>query len=274
MVRFKISTMFVLEFLDVGENMMNKSALLIAGLIGSTFAVQAEQSLDEILAEYVAAKGGMEVIKSTKSMTVTGKMTSGPMEFPFAFTFKEPNKVYTTFEVQGMKGIQAYDGEKGWQVMPFMGKVDPVLMSEDELKQVKDQADIEGPLINAEAKGITLELIGLTEIEGTEVVEIKATKKNGDVIHLFLDQEYKLEVMTRAKMSMMGQEIEAESYFSDYKEVGEAGVPVAHSIEVKINGSAMQSMSFDTVEFNLEVDDSLFTMPEVAEKEAATETTE
>ncbi len=253
---------------------MNKNVLLMVGLVGSTFAVQAEQTLDEILAEYVAAKGGMEVIQSTKTMTAKGKMTSGPMEFPFAFTYKEPNKIYTTFEVQGMKGIQAYDGEKGWQVMPFMGKTDPVLMSEDELKQVKDQSDIEGPLINAEAKGIVLELIGPTEIEGTYVVEIKATKKNGDVIHLFLDQEYKLEVMTRAKMSMMGQEIEAESYFSDYKEVGEAGVPVAHSIEVKINGSAMQSMNFDTVEFNVAVDDTLFAMPEVTEKEAATETTE
>ncbi len=253
---------------------MKKNALLIFGLIGTAFTVQAEQSLDEIIAEYVEAKGGMELITSTKTMKASGKMTSGPMEFPFAFTYKEPNKVYTTFEVQGMKGIQAYDGDKGWQVMPFMGKPEAVLMSEDELKQVKDQSDIEGPLINAEAKGIELELIGPTEIEGTEVVEIKATKKNGDVIHLFLDQEYKLEVMTRAKMSMMGQQIEAETYFSDYKEVGEAGVPVAHSMEVKINGSAMQSMNFETVEFNLEVDDSLFTMPEVAEKEAATETTE
>lgn len=253
---------------------MNKRVLLIAGLIGSTFAAQAEQSLDEVLAEYVEAKGGMELIESTQSMSVSGKMTSGPMEFPFAFTVKTPNKVYMTFEVQGMKGIQAYDGETGWQVMPFMGKVDPVLMSEDELKQIKDQADIEGPLINAEAKGIKLELIGPTEIEGTDVVEIKATKKNGDVIHMFLDQEYKLEVMTRAKMSMMGQEIEAETYFSDYKEVGEAGVPIAHSMDVKINGSNMQSMNFEKVEFNTEVADSLFTMPEVAEKKEATEVTE
>jgi outer membrane lipoprotein-sorting protein len=256
------------------KSVLLTSGLIWAGLIGTTFTVQAEQSLDEILAEYVEAKGGMEVIQSTKTMKAVGKMTSGPMEFPFAFTYKEPNKVYTTFEVQGMKGIQAYDGEKGWQVMPFMGKPEAVLMSEDELKQVKDQGDIEGPLINAEAKGIQLELIGPTEIEGTAVVEIKATKKNGDVIHLFLDQEYKLEVMTRAKMDMMGQQIEAETYFSDYKEVGEFSVPIAHSMNVKINGANMQSMNFDTVEFNMEVDDAMFEMPAVAEKKEAAEATE
>lgn len=253
---------------------MKNSLVLMASLVGTTFTVQADQSLEEILAEYVEAKGGMELIESTQSMQVSGKMTSGPMEFPFSFTVVKPNKVYTTFEVQGMKGVQAYDGETGWQVMPFMGNPDAVLMSEDELKQVKDQADMDGPLINAEAKGVQLELVGPTDIEGTDVVEIKATKKNGDVIHFFLDQEYKLEVMTRAKMSMMGQQIEAETYYSDYKEVGEKGVPVPHSMDVKINGASMQSMNFDTVEFNVEVDESMFVMPVAAEKKEAAEVTE
>jgi outer membrane lipoprotein-sorting protein len=247
---------------------MKKQLLLVAGLVGSTFMVSAEQSLDEVLAEYIEARGGMEAIESTKSMRTTGKMIMGPMEAPFSFTYKAPNKVYTTFEVQGMKGIQAYDGETGWQVMPFMGKPEPVLMSEDELKQVIDQGEIEGPLINAEAKGTTLELIGTTEIEGTPVIEIKATKKNGDVVHVFLDEEYKLEVMSRSKVSAMGQEVEAETYFSDYKEVGENGSPVPHSMAIKINGNLMQNMNLEVIEFNVDVDDSLFTMPVVAAEEA------
>lgn len=248
---------------------MKKQLLLMVGLVGSSFMVSAEQSLDEILAEYIEARGGMEAIESTQTMRTTGKMIMGPMEAPFSFTYKAPNKVYTTFEVQGMKGIQAYDGETGWQVMPFMGKPEPVLMSEDELKQVIDQGEIEGPLINAEAKGTTLELIGSTEIEGTPVIEIKATKKNGDVVHVFLDEEYKLEVMSRSKISAMGQEVEAETYFSDYKEVGENGSPVPHSMAIKINGNLMQNMNLEVIEFNVDVDDSLFTMPAVAAEETA-----
>ena len=253
--------------------MMNKNIWLLVGLVGSSFAVHAEQSLDEVLAEYIEARGGMETIEGIKTMQATGKMSMGPMEAPFAFTYKLPNKIYTTFEIQGMKGIQAYNGETGWQVMPFMGKTEPELMSDDELKQIKDQSDIEGPLVNAEAKGTQLELIGSTDIEGTPVIEIKATKKNGDVIHLFLDEEYKLEVMTRAKVKMMGQEIEAETYYSDYKEVGESGFPVAHAMAVKVNGSMAQNLTFEKIEFNLDVEDSLFVMPVVATKEAA-ETTE
>ena len=250
---------------------MKRKLVLLVGLLGSSLVASAEQSLDEVLAEYIEAKGGMEAIQSTKSMKTIGKMTMGPMEAPFAFTYKAPNKIHTTFELQGMKGIQAYDGEKGWQVMPFMGKSDPVLMSEDELKQIESQSDIQGPLINAEAKGTTLELIGNTEIEGTPVIEIKATKKNGDVIHVFLDEEYKLEVMSRAKVKAMGQEVEAETYFSDYKQIGEYETPVAHSMAIKINGAPAQNLNFENVEFNIEVDDALFVMPVV---ESSPETAE
>jgi len=253
---------------------MRSKLLTVVALLGSSLVVQAEDlTLDSVLEGYIEAKGGMEVIDSMKTMRTSGKMTMGAMEAPFAFTYKAPNKIHTTFEIQGMKGIQAYDGEMGWQVMPFMGKPDAVELSEDELKQVKDQADIEGPLVNHKDKGIELELMGKTEIEGTPVIEVKATKPNGDVVHVFLDEEYMIEVMTRSKMKMMGQEVEAETYFSDYKEVGENNVPVAHSMAVKMNGAVVQNLSFDQVEVNIDVADSLFAMPEKAAAEA-TETTE
>ncbi len=252
---------------------MKSKFLAAVALVSTSWMSQAELTLDSVLESYIEARGGMEVIESMDTMKTTGKMTMGAMEAPFAFTYKSPDKIYTTFEIQGMKGIQAFDGEKGWQIMPFMGKTEAVEMSEDELKQVKDQADIEGPLVNHEAKGITLELVGKTEIEGTPVIEIKATKKNGDVVDVYLDEEYMIEVMTRTKMKMMGQEVEAETYFSDYKEVGDAGVPVAHSMAVKMNGAVVQNLTLENIEINLDVDDSLFAMPAAAEKETA-ETTE
>lgn len=253
--------------------MKNKLWMLTA-LLGSAFVASADVKLDDVLAEYIEARGGIEVINDMKSMKATGKMTMGPMEAPMTFVYKAPNKIYTTFEIQGMTGIQAYDGEKGWQVMPFMGKPDAELVAGDELKQLKEQTDIEGVLINSAAKGITLELIGSTEIEGTPVIEIKATRENGDVVTVYLDEEYKLEVMTRSKMSAMGQEIEAETYFSDYKEVGDSGVPVAHSMAVKVNGAVAQNLTFEKYEYNVDVDDALFTMPVAADKKEAAELAE
>lgn len=220
----------------------------------------AAEKLDEVLKGYYDAKGGLEVIEGIKSLEVKGKMSMGAMEFPFDMVAKKPNKIYTSFEAQGMKGVQAYDGETGWAIMPFMGKPDPEKMADDQLKQIKDQADIDGPLVNYKEKGHKLELVGETEVEGTPVIELKLTKKNGDVLHIFLDKEHKLEIMTRAKTDMMGQKVEAESYFSDYKPVGKTVMPYA--IAIKMNGQVMQNLTFSEIKLNKEVDDKLFVMPE------------
>ena len=128
-------------------------------------------------------------------------------------------------------------------------------MADDQLKQIKDQADMDGPLINYKEKGHTVELVGETEIEGTPVIELKLTKKNEDVVHIFLDKEYKLEVMSRAKMDMMGQQVEAETYFSDYNEVG--GTVMPHALAVKMNGQVVQNLTFNKIDTNVDVEGQL-----------------
>ncbi len=241
-----------------------KSKILIASaLFLISFAALADDKVDQIVAEYIEAKGGMEALESNKTMVVKGHMSQGPMEFPWTASFKRPNKLHMEFEVQGMKGVQAYDGTTGWMVMPFMGKTDAEEMADDQLNQIVDQADFDGPLVNYKAKGHTVEYIGETEIEGTPVVELKVTKKNGDVMHFFLDQEYKLEVMTRSKMKQMGQEFEMENYYSNYKEVG--NTVIAHSISSRINGVEGQQLTMESIELNTELDDDMFSMPEKAE---------
>lgn len=247
---------------------MRKAMALCSVLLAGN-VLASDLKLDDVLNDYYEAKGGLEVIKGINTLLVKGKMTMGGMEIPLDVKVKRPNKVYTSFELQGMKGIQAYDGETGWAVMPFMGKPDPEKMADDQLKQIQDQADMDGPLVGYKEKGHTVELVGKSDVEGTPVIELKVTKKNGDVVNYFLDEEYKLEVMTRTKTKMMGQEVISESYFSGYQEVGDTVVPFQTS--VKMNGQVAQTMTFEDVQINVEIDDSLFVMPVVEKKEAAAE---
>ncbi len=238
------------------------------GLMAWGMGVQADElKLEDVLNDYYEAKGGLEVIKGIKSMHAKGKMSMGPMEVPLEIYAKRPNKVHVSFEVQGMKGIQAYDGKTGWAVMPFMGKPDPEEMADDQLKQIQEQADMDGVLVDYEKKGHKVELVGTSEIEGTPVIELKVTKKNGDVMEYFLDEEYKLEVMVRAQTTMMGQEMITESFTSGYQEVGDTVVPMQTT--VKVNGAVAQSLTFESFEFNVDVEDAMFSMKEKAEKPAA-----
>jgi outer membrane lipoprotein-sorting protein len=231
-------------------------------------------SLDEVIARNTEAKGGEEKIRQVDTVKATGKMGMGPgMEAPFTWTWKRPDKLRMSFEMQGMTGTQAFDGESGWMVMPFMGQSEPEKMTEEQLDQFKNQTDWEGPLMDYEEKGHKVELIGKEETEGTEAYKIRVTYENGNETYLFLDAEYFLEIKQVAKREIQGNEIEVEMSIGDYKEVD--GLMVAHSITIKPMGApAGQTLTFETLEFNGEVDDSVFEMPEPEAKEEAPESSE
>jgi outer membrane lipoprotein-sorting protein len=235
------------------------AGLLLAGLMA--VAAQA-QTADEIIAKNIEAKGGLDKLKAVQSIRITGKMMVGPgMEAPMVIEMARPHKVRMEFTFQGMTGIQAYDGKGGWSVMPFMGKKEPEPMSADDLKQAEDQADIDGPLVDYKEKGNQVEYLGKDEIEGTPVHKLKVTKKNGDVQTLYLDADSYLEIKAEGKSKVRGQEIEGETTFGDYKEVG--GLVMAHSIQSKMKGGQGpgQTITFEKIEVNPEIPASRFDMP-------------
>ena len=177
-------------------------------------------SLDEVLESHYEALGGLDAWKAIEAVRLVGTMSMGPgMEAPFTMTMQRADKIRLEFTFQGMTGIQASDGDTAWMVMPFMGKKDPEEMPADMAKQLKEQADIEGPLFGWDEKGHTLELVGAEEMEGTEVYKLKLTRDSGDVRYHFLDSEYYVTVKQEGKTMVQGQEMEIETTIGDYKEL-------------------------------------------------------
>jgi outer membrane lipoprotein-sorting protein len=236
------------------------AGLLLAGLMGTAAWAQ---TADEIIAKNIEAKGGLDKLKAVQTMRITGKMMVGPgMEAPMVIEMARPHKVRMEFTFQGMTGIQAYDGKSGWSVMPFMGKKEPEPMSADDLKQAEEQADIDGPLVDYKEKGHQVEYLGKDEVEGTPVHKLKVTKKNGDIQTVYLDADSFLEIKAEGKTKVRGQEIEGETSFGDYKEVG--GLIIAHSIQSKLKGGQGQgqTITFEKIEINPDIPATRFDMPE------------
>jgi outer membrane lipoprotein-sorting protein len=238
-------------------------AALALGLLAALSPGAAEaQTADELIEKNIQAKGGREKLKAVQTLRLTGKMTVGPgADAPFTLEMKRPNKGRIEFQFQGMTGVQAYDGTTGWSLMPFLGKKDAEVMSAEDLKQVEDQFDLEGPLMDYKAKGHQVELLGKEDLEGTPAYKLKLTKKNGEVSTVFLDAEYFLELREEAKRTMRGQEMETVSTYGDYKPVD--GMVFAHSFNVQVKGAPVppQVMTIEKVEVNPEVPDARFTMP-------------
>jgi outer membrane lipoprotein-sorting protein len=246
--------------------MLKKAVFLtLAGaLLASPVAAQ---DLNEVLDNYYEAVGGLDAWQSVQSMRATGKMAMGGtgIEAPFTVVTKRPDKIRLEFTFQGMTGIQAFDGETAWMVMPFMGSTDPEVMPEDIAKQFKDEGDVDGPLMGWKESGHQVELIGKEETEGTAAYKIKVTKKDGDVEYYYLDAEYFIPIRIESSSEIQGRTVDVEVILSDYKEV--EGLMVAHSIEQRAKGAAGgQVITIEQVELNVDIDDSTFTMPEKEEE--------
>ncbi len=232
-------------------------------LVAFAAAAASAQTSDELIEKNLEARGGREKLKSVQSLRMTGKMVMGTMEAPFVLEQKRPHNVRMEFTVQGMTGVQAFDGTTGWAVMPFMGKKDPEKMSAEDLKEIEDQADIDGPLVDYKDKGHQVEYLGKKDIEGTLAHALKVTKKNGDVVTLYLDADAFLEIKADGKSNRRGQEMEMEIAFGDYKEVG--GIVFAHSLDIKPKGApAGQHLVIEKIELNPEIAADRFAMPAVA----------
>jgi outer membrane lipoprotein-sorting protein len=233
----------------------------LAAALAFSAAAASAQTLDEILDQHFAAQGGRDKIAAVQSAKVTGKQQFGPQEAPFVIYWKRPNKLRMEFTLQGMTGIQAYDGAGAWQVMPFLGKTEPEGMTGDDLDGMKEQADlIEGPMFNWKEKGNTVELVGKEPVEGTDAWKLKVTKENGDLTYVWLDAESMLQIKSEGKRKRNDQEIEFESSLGDYKEVG--GLVFAHSIEQKPKGAPQgATITIDSIELGATIDDAIFAMP-------------
>ena len=242
------------------------AAALVAGAVGAE-----EMTLDEVLAAHFDALGGAEKLQAVETAKFNGNMAMGPgMEVPFTMVFGRPMNMRLEFTMQGMTAVQAYDGETAWSIMPFMGKTDPEVMADDQAKNIKEQADFDGPLMNWQDKGHQVELMGLEETEGTEAYKLKVALANGDVRYHFLDSEYFITIKQEGKTTMQGNEVEFETILSDYKEVD--GLMFPHSIESRPKGAPSgQVITIETIELGVDVNDEMFAMPEVA-VEAATGT--
>jgi len=249
---------------------MFKKSLLALCAISVLSASAFAQTADEVIEKNLKARGGVEKLKALKAVKMTGKLKMGPMEVPVTVVKARPENMRLDFTVQGMTGTQAFDGTTGWAVMPFLGKTEPEKMSDDMLKEVKDDADFDGPLVDYKAKGNKVEFLGKADVQGTPAFKVKVTTKAGNENIVYFDSDSYLEIKTESKKTIQGQEVETEENIGNYKEV--EGILFPTQIENKIKGKegmGGQTITIDKIELNPTLAADNFKMP--AAKKPATD---
>ncbi|HXO00245.1 MAG TPA: hypothetical protein VN881_14305 [Candidatus Acidoferrales bacterium] len=235
--------------------------IIISGIVFLPIPSQA-QTVDEIIAKNVQARGGVEKMKAVQTIRITGKLNAGSFRAGFMQENKRPDRVREEQIIQGLAAVQAYDGKTGWQVNPFGGRRDAELLSQDDLKSLTIDADIDGPLVDYKEKGHKAELVGHDSVEGTDCYKIKLSLKNGDVRYYFLDTDSFLELKIETQSSIRGTIQYSETYFGDYEEV--QGLFYSFAFESGAKGDTNRvKFAVDKVEINVPLEDSIFAMPTV-----------
>jgi outer membrane lipoprotein-sorting protein len=230
--------------------------LLLVLFLCRAFAQNA-LSVDDIVARNIKARGGVTKLASIKSLRATYSSEEDGKPVRLIELQKRPNKLRRNISFQGNMIVFAYDGQSAWQ-SSSQGK-GPSPVPADLALELREEADIDGPLVNYKDKGSTLELLGKEKLNGRDVYNLKIKLKEGQVRNIYLDARNFLEVKETGFFEKGGKRVDFVTIYKGYRPV--QGVLFPFVIEQKEGEEESQSTYLKKMEINLPVADSLFTMP-------------
>jgi hypothetical protein len=242
------------------------SALAAAGPSGGAAAAPAvrpsDKSLDEVLKRYAEARGGHDRLTAVRTVKMTGRMNGikGIQDAPITIEKKRDGvRFMRRLETGGITAIQAVDGPLAWEVSPGTGVPKPRPMSEQDSRRFRHWTDIEGPLVDAKAKGHQLELVGIQKLDTGDAYRVKVQYKDGAVGFFLLDAKSFLPVQIIDLALRRDEEIEVTTTYSDFRKIG--GVEWPFSERTVLPG-LHQDITWKQIEVDLSLADTDFKMPQ------------
>lgn len=197
--------------------------LLMAFLCMPSFpfrSLKTDTSAEEIVATYIKAIGGIDVVKAVagKKMTYLVHMFGSEAYF-MERTWSRPDSMKT-----GRPGATTYTltvGERSWRVTPEGRRELPSLIA----RSLSRQADIDGPLIDRERKGVTLSYSGIIHYDMVDLHQVTATFSDGVQWEYYFDASTGLlRRMTQPSFMMQNDQItrgsDAHYFYYDYHAIG------------------------------------------------------
>ena len=247
---------------------MNKIIVFILAL--SSASLLPAQSAKSILSKYTEATGGQEHWDQAFSMKITGIATlagQGGMELPFIRIMQKDGKQLTKLVVNGMDYVDTgFDGHIAWGSNSQMQITQKDKDATENARRSK--YDFPYPGHNWEQNAYRARYLGEAMVGEVKTFKIELAKRplwaNGEekenILLMYIDAQRYVPVMTESTVQTgpnAGQKM--RSYLSDYREVD--GYLYPFLITMKYGEDTFQILEAKTVEWNVEVDPSVFTMP-------------
>ncbi len=235
------------------------------------------QTADEIIGNYLENIGGLEKLKSLKSLKIEAKVNQGGMEFPVQVVYLKDGRQSTSYEIQGKKlNDDVFDGEVLWSTN-FMTMKAEKSDAEATANFKLDANDFPDPFVDYKEKGYTIELMGKETIDGAETFKIKLIqepvtvdgKKEENISYYFFETESFVPLVMQTEIkSGQGKGMISEIVFGDYQEVN--GLYFPFSMTQGVKGQPGAPIVIKSIKLDSEIDESIFAFPEDVAKEETT----
>ena len=245
---------------------------ILAAAAGS--AAQA-QTVDEVVAKNLQARGGVEKLKALNTTKITGDVEQQGAKIHIVTWAKRPHYLRREIEMTPpppspgranvppatgpVKAVVAFDGQTVWTIDPRMGSGPQAITGPQADAVAKANPDFDSVLLDYKAKGHTVELVGTETIAGKPAHHLKITRKNGPVQQYYLDVATGLEVRTSDVIEQGGVKTELTTDLSDYQTVD--GFSMPFKMRQSVNGTAVADVTISKWEVNVPMEDELFKMP-------------
>lgn len=219
------------------------------------------QTLDEVIAKNLAAKGGVEKLKSTTTVRMSGVVSlsqpgaPGAQSIKMSVMAKRPNLVRQERSMDGQSMAFGFDGTTAWQSTP-MG-VRPLTGAQAD--GLKNDAEFDPLFLSYKEQGHQVELAPDETLNGRKVHHLKVRRKSGPLQHYYLDVETGLDAKIVTEGEMAGGKPLPEMLLSDYRTVDGRTVPF--KLQQMVDGRVAAEITFDSIEFNVPIEDAVFRMP-------------
>lgn len=229
-----------------------------------TMTDEAPKTMEQqLIDQHIAAQGGLEAIRAVESLRTTGElyMPVMGMTMPLTIVQQRPSnmRVDVSIEAMGAEVSNGYDGETAWANNPMQGGLQKV--TGDQARSIKEQADMDGILVDYADKGYSVEYVGDEDVKGAPAKKMKVIRADSSEAFVFLDAESLLMVKTEAQGTnpMTGAQTKVETYLSDFHEVD--GVQRPFLMDVHFGGEPFQTITVKEIETNVEVEEGIFAYP-------------
>jgi outer membrane lipoprotein-sorting protein len=164
-------------------------AVIVCSLAGPSARAQSPApTVDDIVAKNLQSKGGLEKIKATTTVKMTGIIRAQGKELPMTTWAKRPNLMRREARIDGQTNVVAFDGATFWMAagtQPPQKQPAAALANRD--------SEFDSIFVDYKEKGTSVELVGQEPVDGKNAYHLKVTRKGGAPQDFYLDAATGLE---------------------------------------------------------------------------------